>query len=152
MELKGSLPHSPFPILNQINPVHAPSHFLKIHFNIIFPFTSGLSKQYIIIILTTIIIIIIIVGLYSLSLYCNSEIEKESYDARGSTPLVLGSYRLTGSSRFPHATTRSTDCLKFSPGDPVTVRITGGNQRVIIGQKYTGLSGDPDFRGITVVM
>jgi hypothetical protein len=28
---------SPVPILGQINPVHAPSHILKIHFNILLP-------------------------------------------------------------------------------------------------------------------
>ena len=35
----------PFPILTQVDPVHNPtSHFLKIHFNIIFPYTPGSSK------------------------------------------------------------------------------------------------------------
>ena len=37
---------SPLPVLREINPVHAtyPSHFLKIHLNIILSFTPGSSK------------------------------------------------------------------------------------------------------------
>jgi len=37
----------PVPILSQINPAHVtPSHFLKIHFTIIFSFTPGSSKWF----------------------------------------------------------------------------------------------------------
>jgi hypothetical protein len=35
----------PVPILSQIDPVHAPSHFSKIYFNIILPPTPGSSKS-----------------------------------------------------------------------------------------------------------
>jgi hypothetical protein len=35
----------PVPILNQIHLVHVPSHFLKMHFNIIYPSMPGSSKR-----------------------------------------------------------------------------------------------------------
>ena len=35
----------PVPVLSQMNPYHAPSKFLKIHFNIFNPFTSRSSTQ-----------------------------------------------------------------------------------------------------------
>ena len=48
IEPEGSLPHykspSPVPVLSQITSVHAPSHFLMIHFNIILPSTPEFSK------------------------------------------------------------------------------------------------------------
>src|SRR5215470_5270958 len=34
----------PVPILSQLNPVHVPSHFLKINFNIILPSMPGSPK------------------------------------------------------------------------------------------------------------
>jgi len=49
MELEGSIPHSqgpticPFPEPDQSSPC-PPSHFLKVHFNIVLPSTSGCSK------------------------------------------------------------------------------------------------------------
>jgi hypothetical protein len=32
------------PNLSQLNPVHSPSHFLKIHFNIFFPFILAINS------------------------------------------------------------------------------------------------------------
>ena len=49
MEPEDSLPHSQSPprapILSQINPAHAPSHFLRIHFNIILPYSRIASNK-----------------------------------------------------------------------------------------------------------
>jgi hypothetical protein len=39
MEPEGALPH--LSLLSQLNPVHTPSHFLKIHPNIILSSTAG---------------------------------------------------------------------------------------------------------------
>ena len=50
MEPEGSLPHSqlpatcPYPEPDQSCTCHTPSHFLKIHFNIVLPPTPGFSK------------------------------------------------------------------------------------------------------------
>ena len=48
METEGSLPHSqsspPVSILSQINPIHDPSHFLKIHITFIFPSSLSLPS------------------------------------------------------------------------------------------------------------
>ena len=50
MELQNSLPHSqspaPVPILSQSKLVHAfPSHFLKVHFNIVFPYMKYINYR-----------------------------------------------------------------------------------------------------------
>jgi len=46
----------------------------------------------------------------------------------------------------------SMDRFRFPLGNPDNEWITGGKERAKVGSKLSGLLGDPDYRGITVLV
>jgi len=72
--------------------------------------------------------------------------QKESYDTRKVTALLLSSWTLPGSS---HLTPPISECglSEISRGEPDNDRILEGKKTAILGAKLSGLSGDPDYRG-----
>ena len=46
----------------------------------------------------------------------------------------------------------SMDHFGFPPGDPDNEWITGEKERVTVGPKLSGLQGDPDYCGTTVLV
>lgn len=42
--------------------------------------------------------------------------------------------------------------FRFPPDDPDNDWITGGKERATVGSKLSGIPGDPDYRGTTILV
>ena len=69
-----------------------------------------------------------------------------------SCPFFWVQEQLTGSSCFTPAPVFKYGSFQISPGDPDNDWITGGKERVTVGPKSSGLPGDPDCCGTTVLV